>query len=70
MFANLGSDHPAIMEAIVKGQRERKDRFPKIITCPHEVRLSSVLPPGFLLHKAVANWSDVKLTTDGSNVNG
>ncbi|OAL72837.1 acetolactate synthase [Trichophyton violaceum] len=37
VFANLGSDHPAIMEAIVKGQRERKDRFPKIITCPHEM---------------------------------
>ncbi|EFR00086.1 acetolactate synthase [Nannizzia gypsea CBS 118893] len=37
VFANLGSDHPGIMEAIIKGHRERKDRFPKIITCPHEM---------------------------------
>ncbi|EEQ30669.1 acetolactate synthase [Microsporum canis CBS 113480] len=37
VFANLGSDHPAVMEAIIKGQRERKDRFPQIITCPHEM---------------------------------
>ncbi|KAK2827803.1 hypothetical protein FQN49_007325 [Arthroderma sp. PD_2] len=37
VFANLGSDHPAVLEAIIKGQRERKDRFPRIITCPHEM---------------------------------
>lgn len=39
MFVNLGSDHPAIMEAIVYGKKFRKGRFPEIITCPHEVRL-------------------------------
>ena len=33
-FVNLGSDHPSIIEAIVKGQNEKKDQFPKIITCP------------------------------------
>lgn len=36
-FVNLGSDHPAIMEAMVKGQQERPDRFPKFITCPSEM---------------------------------
>lgn len=36
-FCNLGSDYPSILEAIVEGQNERKDRFPKIITCPSEV---------------------------------
>ncbi|OOQ90428.1 acetolactate synthase [Penicillium brasilianum] len=36
-FVNLGSDHPAIMEAMVKGQKERPDRFPKFITCPSEM---------------------------------
>ena len=36
-FVNLGSDHPSIIEAMVKGQRERKDSFPRIITCPNEV---------------------------------
>ncbi|KAH7038316.1 thiamine pyrophosphate enzyme, N-terminal TPP binding domain-containing protein [Microdochium trichocladiopsis] len=36
-FVNLGSDHPSIMEAMVKGARERKGRFPRIITCPNEM---------------------------------
>lgn len=38
VFANFGSDHPAIMEAMVKGKEERGDKFPKFITCPNEVR--------------------------------
>ena len=37
-FVNLGSDHPSIIEAMVKGQKEQKDSFPRIITCPNEVR--------------------------------
>ncbi|KXJ94888.1 thiamine pyrophosphate enzyme, N-terminal TPP binding domain-domain-containing protein [Microdochium bolleyi] len=36
-FVNLGSDHPSIMEAMVKGARERKGRSPRIITCPNEM---------------------------------
>ncbi|KAK5989718.1 hypothetical protein PT974_07977 [Cladobotryum mycophilum] len=36
-FVNLGSDHPSIIEAMVKGQRERPGRFPKMITCPNEM---------------------------------
>ncbi|KAF8249891.1 thiamine diphosphate-binding protein [Wilcoxina mikolae CBS 423.85] len=36
-FVNLGSDHPSILEAMVKGQRETPDKFPKIITCPNEM---------------------------------
>ncbi|KAL8973558.1 MAG: hypothetical protein Q9197_002201 [Variospora fuerteventurae] len=36
-FVNLGSDHPSIIEAMVKGQKERKDRFPRILTCPNEM---------------------------------
>ena len=38
-FVNLGSDHPSILEAILAGQRSGDVRFPRIITCPHEVRL-------------------------------
>ncbi|KAJ6188252.1 Thiamine pyrophosphate enzyme C-terminal TPP-binding [Penicillium mononematosum] len=38
VFVNLGSDHPSILEAMVKGQKEKKDQFPTIITCPNEVR--------------------------------
>jgi hypothetical protein len=34
---NLGSDHPSIIEAIVKGQNEKKGQFPRIITCPNEM---------------------------------
>ncbi|KAJ9661161.1 hypothetical protein H2198_002105 [Neophaeococcomyces mojaviensis] len=37
VFVNLGSDHPSIMEAMVKGQNERKGEFPRIITCPNEM---------------------------------
>ncbi|KAH6693520.1 thiamine pyrophosphate enzyme [Plectosphaerella plurivora] len=36
-FVNLGSDHPSIIEAMVKGQRQRKGSFPRIITCPNEM---------------------------------
>ncbi|XP_077660355.1 uncharacterized protein AFUA_2G13620 [Aspergillus fumigatus Af293] len=36
-FVNLGSDHPSILEAMVKGQKEKPDQFPKIITCPNEM---------------------------------
>lgn len=42
-FVNLGSDHPSIIEAMVKGQREKGGQFPRIITCPNEVRRP---PPG------------------------
>jgi hypothetical protein len=38
-FVNLGSDHPSIIEAIVKGQNEKDGQFPRIITCPNEVCL-------------------------------
>lgn len=41
-FVNLGSDHPSIIEAMVKGQREAKGKFPRIITCPNEVRCKTV----------------------------
>ncbi|TQV92469.1 hypothetical protein V2A60_007157 [Cordyceps javanica] len=36
-FVNLGSDHPSFIDAMVKGQREHKDTFPRIITCPNEM---------------------------------
>jgi hypothetical protein len=42
-FVNLGSDHPSIIEAIVKGQNEKKGNFPRIITCPNEVMLAPCL---------------------------
>ena len=41
VFVNLGSDHPSIIEAIVKGQNEKKGQFPKIVTCPNEVSMLS-----------------------------
>ncbi|EHK49432.1 uncharacterized protein TrAtP1_010653 [Trichoderma atroviride] len=36
-FVNLGSDHPGMIEAMVKGQRESQGNFPRIITCPSEM---------------------------------
>ncbi|KAF9893947.1 hypothetical protein FE257_008918 [Aspergillus nanangensis] len=37
VFVNLGSDHPSIIEAMVKGRQERPSSFPRIITCPSEM---------------------------------
>jgi acetolactate synthase-1/2/3 large subunit len=37
VFANLGSDHPGLIEAMARARAEgRADRLPKIIVCPHE----------------------------------
>ncbi|KAK2000877.1 thiamine diphosphate-binding protein [Colletotrichum falcatum] len=36
-FVNLGSDHPSILEAMVRGQREMPGMFPRIMTCPNEM---------------------------------
>ncbi|KAI1148983.1 thiamine pyrophosphate enzyme [Nemania diffusa] len=41
-FVNVGSDHPSIIEAIVKGKRERPNRWPRMITCPSEVTAISM----------------------------
>ncbi|KAI3330339.1 thiamine pyrophosphate enzyme [Ustulina deusta] len=41
-FVNVGSDHPSIIEAIVKGKRERPDRWPRMITCPSEITAISM----------------------------
>ncbi|KAI4125123.1 MAG: hypothetical protein LQ347_005483 [Umbilicaria vellea] len=41
-FVNLGSDHPSIIEAIVKGQNEKNGQFPRIVTCPNEVRFFQI----------------------------
>ncbi|KGO72453.1 Thiamine pyrophosphate enzyme, C-terminal TPP-binding [Penicillium italicum] len=43
-FVNLGSDHPAMLEAMIKAKQENKTNFPNIITCPSElVALSAAL---------------------------
>lgn len=43
-FVNLGSDHPAMIEAMIKAKQEKSTRFPTIITCPSElVALSAAL---------------------------
>ncbi|HZR54709.1 MAG TPA: thiamine pyrophosphate-requiring protein [Streptosporangiaceae bacterium] len=37
VFANLGSDHPGIIEALAQARAEGRDsRLPTLITCPHE----------------------------------
>ncbi|TMW71189.1 thiamine pyrophosphate-requiring protein [Alteribacter natronophilus] len=35
IFANLGSDHPAIIESLARAKKENKE-LPAVITCPHE----------------------------------
>ncbi|EQL00066.1 thiamine pyrophosphate enzyme [Ophiocordyceps sinensis CO18] len=41
-FVNVGSDHPSLLEAIVKGKRERPGSWPRMITCPSEVTAISM----------------------------
>ena len=38
IFANLGSDHPGIIEALAQARAEGRDGdLPKLIICPHEM---------------------------------
>ena len=38
VFANLGSDHPGLIEAFARAKADgRADALPKLIVCPHEV---------------------------------
>lgn len=41
-FVNVGSDHPSIIEAIIKGKKEHPDRWPRFITCPSEITAISM----------------------------
>ena len=37
VFANLGSDHPGLIEAVARAKAEgREDQFPQLVVCPHE----------------------------------
>lgn len=36
IFVNLGSDHPAFVEALAR-LAERGERMPRVIACPHEM---------------------------------
>lgn len=37
VFANLGSDHPGLIEALAQARVQgREDKFPQLIICPHE----------------------------------
>jgi acetolactate synthase-1/2/3 large subunit len=37
IFANLGSDHPGIIEALAQAKADgREGEFPRLIICPHE----------------------------------
>ena len=51
-FVNLGSDHPSIIEAIFKGQKERRDHFLQSSTRKHHLRHRS--PDKHLLRRRPA----------------
>jgi hypothetical protein len=60
-FVNLGSDHPSTIEAIVKGQNEKKGQFPRTITCPNEVNHVS----------SYTRWPEADVwTSDGRPLHG
>src|SRR5580698_4308573 len=47
IFANLGSDHPGLIEALAQVNAEgRAAEFPRIIVCPHE----TVEPQAVIVH--------------------
>ena len=38
IFANLGSDHPGLIEAFAQAKAQgREDAYPQLIICPHEI---------------------------------
>jgi len=38
IFANLGSDHPGLIEAFAQAKAEgREDGYPRLVVCPHEI---------------------------------
>jgi acetolactate synthase-1/2/3 large subunit len=38
IFANLGSDHPGLIEAFAQARAEgREDGYPRLVVCPHEI---------------------------------
>ena len=38
IFANLGSDHPGLIEAFAQARAEgREDGYPRLVICPHEI---------------------------------
>ncbi|KAF9730255.1 thiamine pyrophosphate enzyme [Paraphaeosphaeria minitans] len=41
-FVNVGSDHPSVIEAIIRGKQERPDRWPRFVTCPAEITALSM----------------------------
>ncbi|KAI5783166.1 thiamine pyrophosphate enzyme, N-terminal TPP binding domain-containing protein [Peziza echinospora] len=65
-FVNLGSDHPSILEALVKGRRNTPDKFPTIITCPNEmVALSAAHGMALVTGKPQAVIVHVDVGTQG-----
>jgi hypothetical protein len=60
-FVNLGSDHPSIIEAMVKGQREKGGQFPRVITCPNEVSSGRV---------CLLGYSERGIVKDGQGLDG
>ncbi|QQE81436.1 thiamine pyrophosphate-requiring protein [Alicyclobacillus sp. SO9] len=37
IFANLGSDHPAVLESLAKANENQASNLPRVIVCPHEM---------------------------------
>jgi hypothetical protein len=73
IFANLGSDHPGIIEALAQAKAEgRADELPQLIICPHEtVALSAAHayamvtgePQAVVVHVDNGGWQGPKFST-------
>lgn len=58
------------MEAMVKGQQEKRDQFPRFITCPNEVRYRIVLNPSSLRYGQSSRDLFLLIAADGCPFHG
>jgi acetolactate synthase-1/2/3 large subunit len=53
VFANLGSDHPGLIEALARARAEgREDDLPRVVVCPHEMVALSAAHAAALVTRA------------------
>ena len=71
IFANLGSDHPGIIEALAQAKADgRADELPQLIICPHEtVAFSAEMADGSTLSMVSVEPARLReLTASSSSV--
>lgn len=68
IFANLGSDHPALIESLAQAQKDNK-KLPKLIICPHEMVAMSAAH-GYAQHTGETQAVIVHVECGTQNIGG